>query len=269
MRLKPQIEVQRDLLSRNQASMLNLRYRLWHTYAEATRPNAEYVFRNDPIHAEITEALRVIEDIQAWHPTWLSSYIDFDKDMYIACTNKSKMLVDSLRAYQQTKEADSSLTALQYREALADLKMLYELAVQKNDLNYGSRRLLALSAAMMLGLYLTFPTLIMPAVVAALFLIPIFLLIVLSLALTGGVDFSFAPGMLSLMNLAVFFALSIGIIGMTMNIMNPSPQGSLRLATALDNLILACKKHCPVPEIIDDTASDSASISSDSSSMTY
>lgn len=255
MRLRPRNEIERDLLRRNQASTWTLRYRLWHTYASDTRPSSAYPFRNESIHSEITGALRVIQNIQAWHPAWLSSYIDFDKDIYTSCMNQSKKVIDALHEYQQNPEAGP-----QYRDALADLKMLSELAAQRNVENSVSRVLLVCSTAMMLGLYLVFPTQIMTALGALVFLIPLILLMFLSIFLNVCVNLWDVAEIFSFLNIAVLAAVSIGIAGTLMNIMNPSPQGSIRLAHALNNLINACERHCPVPELIDDARSENSSV---------
>lgn len=242
------------LLRENKASTITVRYRLWHSYKEAINV---VDIQQDP-DAEIVAALKVIEDIQKWHPEWMTSYIDFDLDMYTACGRQSKIVVNAMQAYQQNNNSD---TAEQYKLALEDFRMLSQVAGDVNSNNYVGKWLLGLSAVMLVGLYIIFPTVLFSALIDSLFIIPIVLLIALSLILTGEASFLYAPAMFSLLNITVFVSVSIGIVGLLLFLPNPSPQGSVKLAQAMDNLISACEQHCPLPAEIPEQGLDLAQAS--------
>ena len=246
MKLKSRTEIESEVLGQGRVSPVTLRYRLWQAYAHVA-PAAGNL--NTPVHEDISKAMQAIESIQAWHPTWLSYYIDYDKDIYIACTNQSKRVIEAMQLHQQNQNAESGQN---YRDALEDLSALSAVAAEVRLGNYYSRFLMGASAALMLGLYMAFPATIMTAIVSALFIIPVIVLIAISLCLTGGFDIWYAPGMFSWLNLAVTGVMGIGLIGLMMNIMEPSPQGSTKLAQALNNLASACETHCPVPNEVDE-----------------
>ncbi len=233
--LSPNIVRQR-LFDNEQASDITIPYRLWSFYKDAVPASV----RTRSHHEAINRSLDVIEGINAWHPEWLTNWIDFDLDLYTTCTRQSRALVHALNALQDNPNVHNRRT---YIDARVNLEMLARLAERVNEEHALSQWLLIGSALAMVFVSFVFPAYFIPALIASLFLIPIALLVVLQVVLTGSIDFWFDPSLFSLVNLVILAAMCAGIVGLVMNVYNPSPQGSVQCSNAMDDLVRECEEQ--------------------------
>lgn len=248
MKLPVKKVLETTLLEQNKASNITLRYRLWQSYNLMITPTSLRTINTISKNTDLDAALQVVEDINAWHPEWLTHYVNFDLDMYTACTKQSRIVVNAFYDYQIDPVDEKRRS---YENKLLDLRQLSALAREKNHVNKTSRILLGLSFSMMCGFYFACPSLIIPALSISVLYAVIVNLYVMSVLTIMGVPVFQAPIAISPIDSGVIFAASMGIMGLILNICNPSPQGSVKLANAMDDLITICEKDCPKIQELD------------------
>ncbi|MCR9192061.1 MAG: hypothetical protein NXI01_05305 [Gammaproteobacteria bacterium] len=240
MPLTPVQSLQHSLLENEQATNITLPYRLWQSYNTTIGTQDR---RQDTQDDDLNSALQTIEAINAWHPEWVTHYIDFDLDMYTACTKQSRRLVGALRDLKENPSDSEKRTA--YENAIEDLKQLSDLAKKENPSNHISKCLLGLSFTMALGLYLVFPAAgIIPTLINLCFFVAYMILVPLTF-MAGNTAAIVPTAVFTLFNFGALLAATLGLIGLVLNISNPSPQGSVKLAEALDKLVTACEDTAP------------------------
>lgn len=189
-----------------------------------------------PTDFELFDALKAVDDLCDWHFNNHYSYLDYDRDLYQACSKQCHIYVNSLCNHiDQPNESQLSI----YLEERDNLNTLREFASKpnKNNHNTWSRLLLVLGSISAITYGCAYPALALQSlsqafVFSALFYIN-FLLGIFFLPFISG---------LTVLSAAILTCLGVGLF---MNIQHPSPQSSQELEKAMSELVTICEKKLP------------------------